>query len=200
LEARVNADERTLIAAVLAGDRAAFAVLVERYQHRVYNAVYRVLNNAEDAADATQEVFLTVHQALKGFKGESEFFTWLYRIAFNTAISLKRKRKPARSLDGDGVTTATVEPADVSEGIAPDAAIERRENEDQLTRAMMMMSTVHRMILILKDIEGRKYDEIAEIVGIPVGTVRSRLHRARLELREIMNPMPASAHGTHPAH
>ena len=184
----MNADERSLIARILAGDRAAFGLLVERYQQRVYNTVYRVLHNAEDAADATQDVFLNVHQALGSFKGDSEFFTWLYRIAFNTAISHKRKRKPSRSLDGDGSQTISLEPADKSVDVAPDAAQERREDEQTLMNAVALLSVEHRIILILKDIEGRKYEEIAEIAGIPVGTVRSRLHRARLELRTILNP------------
>lgn len=184
----MNADERSLIARILAGDRAAFGLLVERYQQRVYNTVYRVLHNAEDAADATQDVFLNVYQALGSFKGDSEFFTWLYRIAFNTAISHKRKRKPNRSLDGDGSQTISLEPADKSVDVAPDAAQERREDEQTLMNAVALLSVEHRIILILKDIEGRKYEEIAEIAGIPVGTVRSRLHRARLELRTILNP------------
>ena len=184
----MNADERSLIAKILAGDRAAFGQLVERYQQRVYNTVYRVLHNAEDAADATQEVFLNVYQALRSFKGDSEFFTWLYRIAFNTAISHKRRRKPTRSIDGDGSQTISLEPADKSVDVAPDAAQERREDEQTLMNAVALLSVEHRIILVLKDIEGRKYEEIAEIAGIPVGTVRSRLHRARLELRMILNP------------
>jgi RNA polymerase sigma-70 factor (ECF subfamily) len=184
----VNADERSLIAKILAGDRAAFGQLVERYQQRVYNTVYRVLHNAEDAADATQEVFLNVYQALGSFKGDSEFFTWLYRIAFNTAISHKRRRKPTRSIDGDGSQTISLEPADKSVDVAPDAAQERREDEQTLMNAIAQLSIEHRIILVLKDIEGRKYEEIAEISGIPVGTVRSRLHRARLELRMLLNP------------
>jgi RNA polymerase sigma-70 factor, ECF subfamily len=184
----VNADERSLIARILAGDRTSFGTLVERYQQRVYNTVYRVLHNAEDAADATQDVFLNVYQALGSFKGDSEFFTWLYRIAFNTAISHKRKRKPSRSIDGDGSQTISLEPADKSVDVAPDAAQERREDEQTLMNAVALLSVEHRIILVLKDIEGRKYEEIAEIAGIPVGTVRSRLHRARLELRTILNP------------
>ena len=184
----MNADERSLIAKILAGDRAAFGLLVERYQQRVYNTVYRVLHNSEDAADATQDVFLNVYQALASFKGDSEFFTWLYRIAFNTAISHKRRRKPIRSLEGDGSQTVSLEPADKSVDVAPDAAQERREDEQTLMNAVALLSVEHRIILVLKDIEGRKYEEIAEIADIPVGTVRSRLHRARLELRTLLNP------------
>src|SRR5262249_48222467 len=96
----VSADDQRLIAACLEGDTAAFSILVRRYQDRLYNTVYRLLDNAEDAQDVVQEAFLHAYQSLDSFKGDSLFFTWLYRIAVNTAISLKRKRRVILSIDG----------------------------------------------------------------------------------------------------
>lgn len=178
-------DDRRLIAECLGGRQDAFGELVSRYQSRLYNAAVRLLDHSEDAADVVQEAFLNAYQALHSFKGESEFFTWLYRIAFNTAISLKRKKRASVSLDAGG-PDAGVEPDDPSDYVKPGAALERTEEESQLQEALNRLSHEHREVLVLKDIEGMKYEEIADILGVPVGTVRSRLHRARLELRELL--------------
>jgi RNA polymerase sigma factor (sigma-70 family) len=119
----VNTDDRRLIAECLAGRTAAFGELVRRYQDRLFNAVVRVVDTAEDAADVVQDAFLNAFQSLNSFKGDSEFFTWLYRIAFNAAISLRRKKKAVLSFDGDD--RAATEPADPSEYTRPGVALER---------------------------------------------------------------------------
>lgn len=178
-------DDRRLIAECLAGRRDAFGELVSRYQARLFNAAIRLVDNAEDAADVVQDAFLNAFQSLHTFKGDAEFFTWLYRIAFNTAISQKRKKRAAVSLDADG-TDPGLEPDDPSEYVKPGAALERSEEERQLHDAMNRLSHEHREVLVLKDIEGMKYEEIAEVLGVPIGTIRSRLHRARLELRDLL--------------
>jgi RNA polymerase sigma-70 factor (ECF subfamily) len=183
----VSEDDRRLIAECLSGRREAFGELVSRYQARLYNAAIRLVDNPEDAADVVQDAFLNAFQALPAFKGDAEFFTWLYRIAFNTAISLKRKKRAAVSLDGSG-PEAALEPDDPSEYIKPGAALERHEEERQLQDAMNRLSPEHREVIVLKEIEGLKYEDIAEILGVPIGTIRSRLHRARLELRELLQP------------
>jgi len=181
----VSDEDRRLIAECLGGRQDAFGVLVSRYQGRLYNAVIRLVAQPEDAADIVQDAFLNAYQALHAFKGDAELFTWLYRIAFNAAISLKRKKRATVSL-GAGGLEAGIDPADPSEYVKPGAAIERSEDESQLLNAMHRLSPEHHEVLILKDIEGLKYEEIAEILSVPIGTIRSRLHRARLELRELL--------------
>jgi RNA polymerase sigma-70 factor (ECF subfamily) len=181
----VSDDDRQLIATCLAGRRDAFGELVTRYQARLYNAAIRLVDNPEDAADVVQDAFLNAYQSLHSFKGDAEFFTWLYRIAFNAAISLKRKKRAAVSLDAVR-PEGGIDPDDPSEYIKPGAALQRSEEETQLQEAMIRLSHEHREVLILKDIEGMKYEDIAEILGVPIGTIRSRLHRARLELRELL--------------
>lgn len=182
----VSADDHRLIADCLEGRTSAFGELVRRYQDRLFNTVYRLLANAEDARDVVQEAFLNAYQSLDTFKGDSLFFTWLYRIAFNAAISYKRKRKAVLSLNGLPEGQGPSEPMDPSEINQPGFALEQVEEERRLQRALDRLSPQHRAVLVLKEIEGQKYEEIAEVLEVPVGTVRSRLHRARLELRDIL--------------
>jgi RNA polymerase sigma-70 factor, ECF subfamily len=184
----VNTDDRRLIAECLAGQNSAFGALVRRYQDRLFNAVFRVLDNAEDAADVVQEAFINAFQSLNSFKGDSEFFTWLYRIAFNAAISLKRKRKAVLSIDWAREEKGVAEPEDRSAFTRPGTGLERSEEDTQLMAALDRLSAEHRVVLVLKDLEGQKYEEIAVILDVPIGTVRSRLHRARLELRDLLQP------------
>ena len=144
-----------------------------------------LLHQPEDARDVVQEAFLHAYQSLRTFKGDARFFTWLYRIAVNTAISYKRKRKLVLrlqpSMNGSGT-----EPYDPSEANRPDYAIEMAEQEKRVHDALARLSFEHRSVLVLKDMDGMKYEEMAEVLAVPVGTIRSRLHRARLELRELL--------------
>ena len=181
----MNDDDRRLIADCLGGRRDAFGELVSQYQARLYNSALRLVLSPEDAADVVQDTFLSAYQALHTFKGDAEFFTWLYRIAFNTAISLKRKKKPSVSLENHTRETG-LDPDDPSEYVKPSAALERTEDEQQLSDAIARLSAEHRDVLVLKDLEGMKYEEIAEVLEVPIGTIRSRLHRARLELRDLL--------------
>jgi RNA polymerase sigma-70 factor (ECF subfamily) len=177
-------DDRRLIAETLAGRTAAYGELVRKYEGRVFNLTARILGNAEDAADAAQEAFIHAYQALPAFKGDCEFFTWLYRIAFNAAVSQKRRRRPVGRLEvnGDG----SVEPPDPASDRPPSAGLERAEDVAAVTNALNRLSPDHRAVLVLKDIEGLAYEQIADVVGVPIGTVRSRIHRARLELRTLL--------------
>lgn len=183
----MNADDHRLIAECLQGRSAAFGELVRRYQDRLFNTVFRMVGNAEDAQDVVQDAFLNAYQSLESFKGDSQFFTWLYRIAINTAISLKRKQRAVLSIHpgGDGQIAGT-EPLDVSEFSRPGQALERAEEERRIQEALGRLSPEHRAVLILKDMEEQKYETMAEILQVPIGTVRSRLHRARLELRTLL--------------
>jgi RNA polymerase sigma-70 factor (ECF subfamily) len=183
----VSADDRRLIAECLQGDPAAFGELVRRYQDRLYNTVYRLVDNAEDAQDIVQDAFLSAYQALDSFKGDSLFFTWLYRIAVNTAISLKRKQRVVLSMDAGRENGALAEPADASEFSRPGRALERAEQERRVQHALNRLSPEHRAVLVMKDMEGQKYEAMAEILRVPIGTIRSRLHRARVELRELLS-------------
>jgi RNA polymerase sigma-70 factor, ECF subfamily len=177
----VSADDRRFIAESRNGDTAAFGALVRRYQDRLYNTAYRLVGNAEDAQDVVQEAFLSAYQSLGSFKGDSLFFTWLYRIAVNTAISLKRKQRAVLRLGGPAA-----EPLDPSDLSRPGHALEQAEQGQRVQQALGRLSPEHRAVLVLKDMEGQKYEAIAEVLGVPIGTVRSRLHRARLELRELL--------------
>ncbi len=179
----MTADDQQLIADCLQGRTAAFGELVSRYQDRLYNTVFRLVENAEDAQDVVQEVFLSCYQSLGSFKGDSLFFTWLYRIAINAAISYKRKRRPVLRLEGGSMGPG--DPTDNAETNRPDFALEMAEEEKRVHEGLKLLSPEHRVVLIMKDMEGRKYEEMAEILQVPVGTIRSRLHRARLELRDI---------------
>ena len=182
----MNPDDHRLIADCLQGRTAAFGELVRRYQDRLYNTVYRLVDNAEDAQDVVQDAFLNAYQSLGSFKGDSQFFTWLYRIAVNTAISLKRKQRLAVTSRAVRTGTGDLEPLDASEVSRPEHALEKAEQERRIQNALNRLSVEHRTVLLLKDIEGQKYETMAEILQVPIGTVRSRLHRARLELRELL--------------
>jgi RNA polymerase sigma-70 factor, ECF subfamily len=184
----VNPEDRRLISETLNGTPAAFGDLVRRYQDRLFNSVVRVVDNPDDAQDVVQDAFISAYQSLASFKGDAEFFTWLYRIAFNTAVSLRRRKRATISLETGRDGDAVIDPQDPSSEAHPGAALERSEDETTLQTALNRLSGEHRIVLVLKDIEGMKYEQIAEVVGVPIGTVRSRIHRARLELRELLGP------------
>ncbi len=178
-------ENQRLIADSLRGHPGAFGELVHRYQDRLFNTVYRLLDNAEDAHDVVQETFLNAYQSLDSFKGQAQFFTWLYRIAVNAAINLRRKQRSTRSINGsEGGSQELLDP---SEANRPGFHLEQQEEEQRVQRALNRLSPEYRAVLILKDIEDQKYETLAAILGVPVGTVRSRLHRARMELRELLS-------------
>lgn len=190
------AEEDRLIALALRGRTEAYGELVRRYQDRLFNALHGFLGSPEDALDVAQEAFLSAWQALDGFKGGSRFYTWLYRIAMNLAIDLRRRHKPTGSLDlADDDAT---QPPDPAEDADPHVALERDEEVRRVRQALLAVSEEHRMVLILKDFEGMKYEEIAEVLSVPIGTVRSRLHRARLDLRHVLESQQGQA-GPRPA-
>jgi len=182
----VSADDPRLIAECLRGNTSAFGELVRRYQDRLFHAVYRMVDNAEDARDVVQEAFLNAYQSLDSFKGDSQFFTWLYRIAVNTAISMKRKHRAILSIDAVRNGEPLIDPTDPSPANRPGYSMEQLEQERRVHRALKRLSPEHRAVLVMKDMRGQKYEEMAEVLGVPIGTIRSRLHRARLELRELL--------------
>jgi RNA polymerase sigma-70 factor, ECF subfamily len=182
----VVSDDQRLIAECLKGNTAAFGELVSRYQDRLFNTVVRLVDNAEDARDVVQDAFLHAYQSLHSFKGDSLFFTWLYRIAVNTAISMKRKQRVVYRMQPAGDEKGRIDPLDPSEASRPGHALEMAEEERRVHDALAKLSVEHRAVLVMKDMEGMKYEEMAEMLAVPVGTIRSRLHRARLEIRDIL--------------
>jgi RNA polymerase sigma-70 factor (ECF subfamily) len=169
----------------LAGDTAAFGRLVQTYQDRLYNSLLRVLGSADDAADIAQDAFVQAYVKLDSFRGGSAFYTWLYRIAFNLAMSQRRRQHYAASLDQMKSLIGS-EPMDGQP--TADAGVLAQERADLVHAALTELSMEHRQILVLREIDGCRYDEIAEILDLPVGTVRSRLFRARLEMRDLLAP------------
>jgi RNA polymerase sigma-70 factor (ECF subfamily) len=179
-------DDKKLIDDCLDGNTDAFGELVSRHQDRLYNTVLRLLDHPEDARDVVQEAFLHAYQSLHSFKGDARFFTWLYRIAVNTAISYKRKQRMVLRLQPTADGAGLIEPMDSNETNRPGHSLEMAEQEKWVHEALSRLSSEHRSVLILKDMEGLKYEDMAEILQVPVGTIRSRLHRARLEMREVL--------------
>lgn len=174
-------DDAKLIDETLAGHSAAFGELVRKYQDRLYNTVVHVAGNAEDARDIVQDAFVQAFIKLDTFQGSSAFYTWLYRIAFNVAASHRRRRRPTISVERVRETSGT-EPMDTIE--QPSELVERDERCRQVRQAIGRLSDEHRVVMVLREIDGCCYETIADILGLPIGTVRSRLHRARLQLRD----------------
>lgn len=175
-------EEQILVMRAQRGDQAAFRILVERYQSRTYTLALRMLNRPADAEDASQEAFLAAWKALPKFRMDASFSTWLYRLTVNAATDLLRKRKKTQgdcSLDDEQVP---VHAADQSAG--PEEQMQRTERQEVLQKAIASLSENHRKILLLREIGGLDYREIGEALELTPGTVKSRLARARQELRE----------------
>ena len=171
-----------LIRQCRAGRTAAFGTLIERHQDRLYASVLGMLGSADAATEAVQDAFVLAWQKLDTFEGHAAFSTWLFRIAVNAAFTHLRKRKRQRIITGSG--PQTFEPPDLRPEADPAARLERDEAQQLVRNSLDSLPDDYRIVLILKEMEGYRYDEIAELTGVPIGTVRSRLHRARCELRE----------------
>lgn len=176
----MDADEAQLIAASQQGDAEAYGSLVRKYQTRLCTSLRHVCGSVADAQDAAQEAFLKAFLKLKSYTGASAFYTWLYRIAVNVAISEQRRRR-TRNLGEHNLSMR--ESVRCSDFHSPDEPLLREERVAEVRKALDSLSVEHRTILVLREIEDCDYDEIAGLLAVPVGTVRSRLHRARLELR-----------------
>lgn len=161
-----------LIRRHLAGDRSAFGVLVERHQRRVYNLAYRMLGRPEDAADATQDAFVTAMRKLEGFRGASSFTTWMHRVTVNLCYDALRKRSREMPVEEK-------EQADVA---GPGDLAEESATAIDVQRALLEVPEEFRAVLILHDVQGVPYEAIADAIGVPIGTVKSRLHRGRVAL------------------
>jgi RNA polymerase sigma-70 factor (ECF subfamily) len=180
-------DDHSLVQACRAGQTEAFGTLVARYQERLYPTVLRLIGSAEDAEDILQDTFVRAFEKLDQFQGDSSFYTWIYRIAVNLALSGYRRRR-VRSLLRPKFDRRAVcredELPDESPDADPTIPLERVEREQLVEAALNKLGPEHRAVVVLKDFDGHRYEEISAILNVPVGTVRSRLHRARCELRE----------------
>jgi RNA polymerase sigma-70 factor (ECF subfamily) len=175
-------NDASLINQSLAGDTGAFGQLVEKYQLRLFNTLLPMASSREEAEDLTQDAFVQAFTKLHTFQQQSAFYTWLYRIAFNLALGRKRRRRRIEISVEQARESTGVEPVDTRE--APNERMERTERVRQVRDALETLTEEHRAILVLREMEGCCYETIAEILDLPVGTVRSRLHRARLQLRD----------------
>jgi RNA polymerase sigma factor (sigma-70 family) len=179
-------DDRILVSRAQAGDYSAFDILIQRYQERVYATVYHMTSNHEDANDLTQEAFIKAHKALGSFKGDSSFFTWVYRIAVNKTINFLKSRKNKIHLSlNDLDFNAEHDPdlvAFVSEK-TPRRDAGLSELQEKLNEAMQRLSDVHRLVVTLHDVQGMSHEEISKIMDCNTGTVRSRLFYARQQLQ-----------------
>jgi RNA polymerase sigma-70 factor, ECF subfamily len=176
--------DQTLIDHCLAGRREAFGLLVERYQNRLFHSLLHLLGSTDDAQDAAQEAFVNAFEKLGSFRGQSQFYSWLFRIAYNTAVSSKRKsRRMSVSLEARRDASG-LEPTDSNPTNEPSYAMDVSDRQRLVQQALSELCEEFRTALVLKEMDGMSYEEISDIVKVPLGTVRSRIHRARLELRE----------------
>jgi len=185
----VSEDDREAVRRVQAGDTEAFEPLVEKYKRKVFRLAYQVLRDQEEALDVAQEAFVKAFRALPAFKGDSAFYTWLFRITMNVALDRKRQRSTrAKSLGAEDVPPEEWERTATSTDPDPEDVATGAERRERIKKGLDSLSEHHRAIIILSDIEGLQYREIAEVLGIPMGTVMSRLHHARKRLREVLGP------------
>ena len=174
--------EKVLLQRAKKGEMAAFESLVTAYERRVYSLALRSTGSEADAADITQEVFLRAYRSLDTFRGESGFSTWLYRITVNLCVDLARKNNPAESLDDE----QALEAPETRGAYQPETALANSELRRELDAALSLVSEEHRKIVILCDVAGMSYADIAAALELEEGTVKSRLARARAALRKIL--------------
>lgn len=181
--------EKELIEKAAQGDQDAFAQLLELHQSKVYSLTLRLTGSPEDAAELTQETFFNAWRGLPRFHAESKFSTWLYRLATNATIDFLRREKrrravPVTSLSQEDEPNRALDIPD--QRFTPQTELERRELREAIERGLGQLSDEHRQVLVLRELNGLSYGEIAQILNIEEGTVKSRISRARLALRKIL--------------
>jgi RNA polymerase sigma-70 factor (ECF subfamily) len=183
-------DELALVRAAKAGDISAFEQLVHRYDRNVFRIAQHITQNREDAEDVVQDAFLKSYENLKNFQEQSKFYTWLVRIAVNEALMRLRRRRPERmvSLDEEVKTEEDSMPREVADWTPnPEQQYSQAELKDILQRTIQGLPSSFRTVFVLRDVEGLSTEETAEALGLSIPAVKSRLLRARLQLRERLN-------------
>ena len=192
--ANISIDDAVLVKQCRQGDSAATERLILKYQNRIYNVILKICVNTDDAAELTQETFVRIIENIDKFKGRSEFYTWAFRIAVNLTLSYcKRSVKLAyRSLDAEVDEHSAPQRRLLKEFLgddsSPDPAVvaQNKELGELIVKAMMKLDDAQRAVVVLRDIEGMNYARIAEVLDVGIGTVKSRLSRARNNLKEIL--------------
>lgn len=182
------AEEQKLIDAAIAGDSSAFERLIEPLEGRIYAVALRMCGNREDAQDCMQESMIRIYRALSSFKGQSSFSTWIYRITMNTCLDELRRRKARRSTSLDTLLDSGWSPTDETD--TPERHAIQSEQRRTLERAIAELPEDMRAAVVLRDIQGLAYDEIASALNVNVGTVKSRISRGRERLREKLSAHP----------
>ncbi|MCY1072396.1 sigma-70 family RNA polymerase sigma factor [Nannocystis sp. RBIL2] len=190
--------DRQLVRRLKQGDEAAFRELVHTYQNRIFGLMLRMIGNRQEAEDLAQEVFIIVYRAIGNYRGEGRFYTWLYRVATNTCknrIKYLKGRNFHRSLDIDETPQAQMPAAETGAVITfqsqvpgPEAVTEGMRMEKIVQRELAALDPDHRLLIVLRDVQGMSYQDIIKITGLQEGTLKSRLHRARLALKERLEP------------
>jgi len=185
----LSENEKYLLQLAKKGDVEAFEQLVDKFQKKVFNIALRMIGNYDDASELTQEVFIKIYRSIGSFKEESQLSTWIYRIATNVCLDELRKRKIKwiRSIDEeiqgeDGEYLMQIEDSSPT----PDKVLENKSLKEAINEAVGSLPEKQRLIIILRDMQGFSYEEISSIINKPVGTVKSRINRARLQLKEIL--------------
>ena len=181
-----NLSEQDLIAAAKRGDQDAFEALIHLYEKKVFALTRRLCSNPDDAQEAAQEAFLAAWQGLPFFRGDSSFATWLYRLTSNACMDLLRKEQRHQSAAGPSLDDEEIElPVTASEG-DPHAEAERAELKETIEAGLRSLQPEYRAVLLLREIHQRSYDEIADILDVDLGTVKSRINRGRKLLRKFL--------------
>ncbi|MCX8053080.1 MAG: sigma-70 family RNA polymerase sigma factor [Armatimonadetes bacterium] len=186
-------DERVIIERCKAGETSAFDELVRRYEKRVFNCALRITGNYNDAADVAQEAFIRAFHSIQTFRGDAKFATWIYRIVTNVYLDERKRSKAHRttSLDEAIELEENSVTRQIEDGApTPDEVVENKERLRALQKAINSLPDYQRIIVTLYHTQHRSYEEIAEILKLPIGTVKSRLNRARLALAEILESEP----------
>ena len=188
--AAAGPDDRALVAAAQAGDRAAFRSLFERYHRRAYALAFGVVRNQDDALDVVQDAFIKAHRYLDKFEGQASFYTWLYRIVMNLAIDHLRKHKRQQPVDftDQAVENAVSEDALLPKIIGgnPGRALMDREIRERISTALDSLSENHRAVLVMRELDGLSYEEMAAVMQCSKGTIMSRLFHARKNMQKLL--------------
>jgi RNA polymerase sigma-70 factor (ECF subfamily) len=181
--AETEKSDPELVRDARSGDRQAFEALVRRYSERAFRAAFQVLREASQSEEVVQEAFIKAYRGLRGFESRSSFYTWLYRIVVNLALDRRRRESRAPHVEWDDAVLSEVEPRAIqAEAVDPELSSQRAQIREIVVRGIQQLPDGQREVLLLREVDGLSYEEIAEGMGISKGTVMSRLHYARKKM------------------